>query len=85
VAGWWFSPGTPVSSTNKSEILLKLALNTINRQSYLFGDALWKSVFRPSIACAVWVSSCNASTASLESWQYKVAKLILNTNNNMAL
>jgi len=34
--GWWFSPGTPVSSTNKTdrhditEILLKVALNTIN-------------------------------------------------------
>jgi hypothetical protein len=40
VAGWWFSLGTPVSSTNKSiktdrhditEILLKVALNTINQ------------------------------------------------------
>jgi hypothetical protein len=35
VAGRWFSPGTPVSSTNKTdrhdivEILLKVALNTI--------------------------------------------------------
>jgi hypothetical protein len=35
-AGRWFSPGNPVSSTNKadlhdiSEILLKVALNTIN-------------------------------------------------------
>ena len=35
-AGLWFSPGTPVSSTNKTdhhnitEILLKVALNTIN-------------------------------------------------------
>jgi hypothetical protein len=34
--GRWFSPGTPVSSTNKTdrhditEILLKVALNTIN-------------------------------------------------------
>ena len=33
--GWWFSPGTPVSSTNKTDrhdiakILLKVALNTI--------------------------------------------------------
>jgi hypothetical protein len=33
----WYSPGTPVSSTNKTdshdvtEILLKVALNTINR------------------------------------------------------
>ena len=34
--GWWFYPGTPVSSTNKTdshditEILLKVPLNTIN-------------------------------------------------------
>jgi hypothetical protein len=34
-AGQWFSPGTPISSTNKlnrhdlAEILLKVALNTI--------------------------------------------------------
>jgi len=37
VAGQWFSPGTPVSSTNATdshdiaEILLKVALNTINQ------------------------------------------------------
>jgi hypothetical protein len=36
VSDWWFSPGTLVSSTNKTdcyditEILLKVALNTIN-------------------------------------------------------
>jgi hypothetical protein len=36
VTGRWFSPGIPVSSTNKierhniTEILLKVALNTIN-------------------------------------------------------
>ena len=35
--GWWFSPGPPVSSTNKThrhditEILLKVALNTISQ------------------------------------------------------
>jgi len=37
VTGWWFSSDTPVSSTNKTdrhdiaEILLKVALNTINQ------------------------------------------------------
>jgi len=37
--GWWFSPGTPVSSTTKTgrhdiaEILLKVALNTKINQS----------------------------------------------------
>jgi hypothetical protein len=36
---WWFSPGTPASSTTKTgrhdiaEILLKVALNTKNHQS----------------------------------------------------
>ena len=29
--GWWFSPGPPVSSTNKTEILLKVVLNTIKQ------------------------------------------------------
>ena len=31
VTGRWFSPGPPVSSTNKTEILLKGALNTIKQ------------------------------------------------------
>jgi hypothetical protein len=37
ITGRWFSPGTPVSTTNKtdrhhiSEILLKVAINTINQ------------------------------------------------------
>jgi len=42
VTGWWFSPGTPVSSTNKidrqdiTDILLKVALNIINLTPPLF-------------------------------------------------
>ena len=53
----------------------------------IFGDALWKSIMRPSIAhgCAVWIPPSNASIASLESWQFKVAKLILNTNINIQM
>ena len=41
VSDLWFSPGTPVSSTNKTdrhnitEILLKVALNTITLTLYL--------------------------------------------------
>jgi hypothetical protein len=37
ITGWWFSLGTPVSSTYKadhhdiSEIVLKVVLNTINQ------------------------------------------------------
>ena len=40
-AGWWFSLGLPVSSSNKidchniTEILLKVALNTITQTSYI--------------------------------------------------
>jgi len=42
VAGQWFSPGTPVSSTNKTnshditEILLKVTLNTENQTNKFF-------------------------------------------------
>jgi hypothetical protein len=49
VAGRWFSWGTPVYSTNKtdrydiSEILLKVALNTIT----LTLDHVFDDVFRP--------------------------------------
>jgi hypothetical protein len=32
VAGQWFSPGTSISSTNITEVLLKVALNTITPQ-----------------------------------------------------
>ena len=41
MAGWLFSPGTPVSSTNKTglhditEILLKVALNTITLETHM--------------------------------------------------
>jgi hypothetical protein len=46
MAGRWLSPDTPVSSTNKTdrhditEILLKVALNTINRAQCLIGSLL---------------------------------------------
>jgi hypothetical protein len=39
LTGWWFSPGPPVSSTNKTdphdiaEILLKVALKPSNKQT----------------------------------------------------
>ena len=46
VTGWWFSPGTPVSSTNNTDrndihvvkILLKLALNTLSQTSNIYTD-----------------------------------------------
>jgi hypothetical protein len=51
--GWWFSPGTLVSSTNKSdrhdiiEILLKVALNTITlTQTNHFLQSCFKLSFR---------------------------------------
>jgi hypothetical protein len=46
VTGWWFSPGTPVSSTNKTdryditEILLKVALSIITQTSNPFFNDL---------------------------------------------
>ena len=53
---------------------------TFNRIS--FGDALWNSILRPSIShgCAVWIPSALSSKGMLETWQYKAAKLIINTN-----
>jgi hypothetical protein len=56
---WWFSPGTPVSATNKTdrhdvtEILLKVALNTINQlpmvgchwEGYICHSKLWASLW----------------------------------------
>ena len=45
VAGWWFSPGTPVSSTNKTdrldiaEPLLKETLNIINQTRSILDKA----------------------------------------------
>jgi hypothetical protein len=46
--GGWFSPGTPVSSTNKTdrhitEILLKVALNTINRKPWRINTVSFKT------------------------------------------
>jgi hypothetical protein len=48
VTGWWFSAGTPVSSTNKTdhhdiaEILLKVALSTINQPTIMAYDCDWQ-------------------------------------------
>jgi hypothetical protein len=45
--GRWFSPGTPVSSNNKTdhhditEILMKVALNTVNKPSIRFQNNLF--------------------------------------------
>ena len=42
--GWWFSPGTPASSTTKTgchdiaEILLKVTLSTINQINQILWD-----------------------------------------------
>jgi hypothetical protein len=51
VTGLWFSPVTPVSSTNKtdrqdiSEILLKVALNTITPNPFTVVHASYIEVF----------------------------------------
>jgi hypothetical protein len=54
VAGWWFSPGTPVSSTNKtdchdiSKIVLTVALNTIALTLYCTYNK-YKTLMIPNI------------------------------------
>ena len=63
VHGLWFSPGTPASSTTKTgrhdiaEILLKVALNTINQiksnQSEHFDEYFDFSICGPIIGCVL--------------------------------
>ena len=52
-----------------------------------FGDALWHSVLRPSVSHggSVWFPSSVGHVESLESIQYKMAKLIMNTRMNIVL
>ena len=45
------------------------------------GDASWKYII--AHGCTVWIPYSNPNIASIESWQYKVAKLILITNMNI--
>jgi len=65
VVGQWFSPGTPVSSTKKTdrhditEILLKVALNTINHKKngcsrIKFKYRLSKDLLTLAILISVW-------------------------------
>ena len=76
MTGQWFSPGTPVSSTNKTEyhnitdILFKVALNTItftiNLQiiTYLLGQVSVPLTFISYISATMWytVSGSGEST-----------------------
>jgi hypothetical protein len=50
-----------------------------------FWDALWHSVLRPSVSHggSVWFPSSVGHVESLESIQYKMAKLIMNTRMNI--
>ena len=50
-----------------------------------FGDSIWNSIIRPSVAygCAVWFTTSASLTDMLESWQYKVAKMIFSVNLNI--
>jgi hypothetical protein len=49
-----------------------------------FGDSLWTSIIRPSIAhgCAVWFSSAISSAQNIESLQYQAGKVILKERHN---
>ena len=67
MTGRWFSAGIPVSSTNKidchdiTEILLKVALNTINQppqNNYWFNISMDVYI----ITCTTCFSSCSVST-----------------------
>jgi hypothetical protein len=55
VTGWWFSPGTPVSSTNKTdrhdiaEILLKVALITSKPANKQTNSSLMEKIGIPFI------------------------------------
>ena len=69
VTGRWFSLGTPVSSTNKTdrhyiaEILLKVALNTTNQPT--------NQIYNPSVALNVELSKSNRkidSGSHVEHW-----------------
>jgi hypothetical protein len=66
VAGRWFSPGTLVFSTNKTdshditEILLKVALNTINQTNQSDSDKSFPRNARPkrdSLWRGIWVKN----------------------------
>ena len=52
-----------------------------------FGNALWNSVIRPSIAhgCAIWFTSSQTQSNLLQSLQYKAAKIILKTKMNIPI
>jgi hypothetical protein len=49
-----------------------------------FGDSLWTSIIRPSIAhgCAVWFPSAISSAQNIESLQYQAGKIILKTKKS---
>lgn len=50
-----------------------------------FGHSLWMSAIRPSLTygCSVWFPSSQKCKELLESFQYKVGKIILNTKMNI--
>jgi len=73
--GRWFSPGTPVSSTNKTdrhniaEILLKMALSTIkpNQKQVTFDEMM--------IMSALYMTSIQSMDTSIRDFQYGGAPL----------
>jgi hypothetical protein len=73
--GWWFSPGSPFSSTNKTdrhefitEILLKVALSTINQ---------------PTVSLIKWQISwtCLAAVAGLQLFHNMKLFGVINSNH----
>ena len=78
--GWWFSPGPPVSSTNKTdchdiaEILLKVALNTIKQTNIYTWNYREGTVLQ--------VTRCSWYTCLLSQFSTKMTKKIINIQIN---
>jgi hypothetical protein len=79
--GRWFSPGTPASSTIKTgrldiaEILLKVALNTINQSMHAECSVMKVSLDLRYISPTIYVSILIAHRYNLVEWRVIVVSL----------
>jgi hypothetical protein len=84
VRGRWFSPGTPASSITKTgrhditEILLKVAWNTINQSIYVYVTYQWGHTIMSS--CARYKKNENE-----EMFKSSVMKLSIKTSTSMIM
>jgi len=70
-----------VSMISEQNLGVNLASEHGNFNRISFGDSLWTSIIRPSIAhgCAVWFPSAVSSAQNIESLQFQAAIIILKT------